>query len=188
MAELFYIIGASGVGKDSLIKYLRRHLQPGAQVVIAHRYITRPYDASGENHIELSETEFANRMYWGCFALEWYSHKTWHGVGIKNDQWLSDGLSVVVNGSRAYLDEATHLYPDLIPVLITSDYAQLRQRLISRGRESVEQIEHRLETARVLDRQLQHPRLQRIANSGPIELAGEQLMKLVQREESRTCA
>jgi ribose 1,5-bisphosphokinase len=188
MAELFYIIGASGVGKDSLLDYLRQHLQPGAPVAIAHRYITRAFDASGENHIELSEEEFANRMYWGCFALEWYSHKTWYGVGVEIDQWLSSGLSVVVNGSRAYLDEATHLYPDLIPVLITADYDQLRQRLLSRGRESVEQIEQRLEKARMLDQQLQHPHLQRISNSGSIEQAGEQLLKLVQREESRTCA
>ncbi|MBV2120932.1 MAG: phosphonate metabolism protein/1,5-bisphosphokinase (PRPP-forming) PhnN [Candidatus Thiodiazotropha sp. (ex Ctena orbiculata)] len=188
MAELFYIIGASGVGKDSLINYLRQHLQPGAPVAIAHRYITRPFDANGENHIELSETEFANRMYWGCFALEWYSHRTWYGIGIEIDQWLSSGLSVVVNGSRAYLAEATHLYPDLIPVLITSDYDQLRQRLINRGRESAEQIEQRLETARLLDQQLRHPQLQRISNNGSIELAGEQLLKLVQKKESRTCA
>jgi ribose 1,5-bisphosphokinase len=188
MAELFYVMGASGVGKDSLLDYARARLQPGAPVLFAHRYITRSQDAGGENHVALSKEEFIIRMQRSCFALQWYSHQTWYGIGIEIDQWMSKGFSVVVNGSRAYLEEVARLYPGLTPVLITADYELLRRRLQERGRESCEQIERRLEAAQCLDQLTAHPRLCRIVNNGTLAQAGEQLLRLIQRRDSQVCA
>jgi ribose 1,5-bisphosphokinase len=188
MAELFYLIGASGVGKDSLLKYVRENLSQDAPVMIAHRYITRPQDAGSENHIALNEGEFAARMQRGCFSMCWYSHQTWYGVGSEVDQWLSMGLNVVVNGSRAYLEEALQIYPDLIPVLVTAELDILKRRLESRGREGAQQIEQRLQLARQLDREMQHPQLQRIANNGDLSEAGEALLRLIQDRVAQVCA
>lgn len=57
--RIFYVIGASGAGKDSLIAYARRVLNGDEGVLFAHRYITRLLDGNSENFIALSTAEFA---------------------------------------------------------------------------------------------------------------------------------
>lgn len=188
MAELFYVIGASGVGKDSLIDYARQHVAEFAPVVFTHRYITRPADAGGENHVALSEREFNCRRRMGCFAMSWYSHGTCYGIGIEINQWLAKGLSVVVNGSREYIDVAAKSYPELRPVLITADPEQLMHRLRARGREDETEISERLAMAQLLDEQTVHPRLERLSNNGSPVTAGERLLSLIQRSQDQQCA
>jgi ribose 1,5-bisphosphokinase len=188
MAELFYVIGASGVGKDSLLGYARNQLPADAPVVFVHRYITRPQEAGGENHVALSEQEFRVRMSRGCFAMQWYSHQTWYGIGIEINQWLAKGLNVVLNGSRGHLDEAAQKYPELIPVLISVSPDTLRKRLLMRARETPEQIEERLATAVRLDVRTSHPRLVRIENEGELGAAGSRLLSLIQGAKPQACA
>lgn len=184
MANLIYVIGASGAGKDSLLRYARAHLPYSALVVFAHRYITRDAYAGGENHVALTESEFEHRQRMGCFAMHWHSHDTCYGVGIEINQWLAKGLNVVVNGSRNYLSQAAMRYDELVPVLIQSDKAILRERLLQRGRESAEAVEQRLMLADAYDREIEHPRLCRIDNNGSLEEAGAQLLSVVQDDLS----
>ncbi len=188
MGELFYVIGASGVGKDSLLDYVRSHIDANVAVVFAHRYITRPADAGGENHVALTTEEFDCRRRMGCFTMVWHSHDTWYGIGIEINQWLAKGLTVVVNGSRAYLDEAAQRYQqELRPVLITAATETLRRRLYKRGRETVEQIDGRLAIAEVQDTQTRHPALIRIVNDARLEEAGDELLRLIQGERPQPC-
>lgn len=179
MANLFYVIGASGVGKDSVLRYARNNTPKTFPTVFAHRYITRPANAGGENHIALTHKEFIDREKMGCFAMHWNSHNTCYGVGIEINQWLAKGISVVVNGSRGYLNRAASKYDELIPVLITADKIHLKQRLIERGRETMEEIEQRLLLGELLDKQTIHPNLVRIENNSEIEDAGSQFLDLI---------
>ncbi|GAB4289940.1 MAG: phosphonate metabolism protein/1,5-bisphosphokinase (PRPP-forming) PhnN [Methylophaga sp.] len=183
MAELFYVIGASGVGKDSLLNYAREHLSMDDKVVFAHRYITRAADAGNENHVALSEPEFQRRLQQGCFAMNWDSHGYRYGIGVEIEQWLALGLNVVINGSRAYLQQASRDYPELIPVLVRVGQTLLRERLQQRGRESAEEIERRLQRAQALDK-LQHPRMLVINNEGDLGDAGKALVQLISRKVS----
>ncbi|MBE0438472.1 MAG: phosphonate metabolism protein/1,5-bisphosphokinase (PRPP-forming) PhnN [Gammaproteobacteria bacterium] len=178
MADLFYVIGASGVGKDSLLDYVRQHLPLEAPVMFAHRYITRAADAGYENHIAVSEEEFQRQLDQGCLAMHWDSHGYRYGIGIEINQWLAKGINVVMNGSRGYLAKATWDYPELIPVLIRVEESTLRQRLEQRGRESAAEIEKRLERASDFDK-LEHPRMIVINNEGDLNQAGQQLTNLV---------
>jgi ribose 1,5-bisphosphokinase len=187
MAELYYLMGASGAGKDSLLNYVRQRLPGNANTVLAHRYITRPAEAGGENHLALSEEEFARRQRLNCFALHWRSHGNHYGIGIEINQWLAMGLSVVVNGSRAYLDQALLRYPQLVPVLITVTEQRLRARLQARGRESGLQLEQRLQRAALLDQKMRPPGAVRIANDGPLEQAGDKLLSLLGGVSSQQC-
>lgn len=57
--KLIWLVGPSGSGKDSLLAALRQREHP--QLLVAHRYITRPFNAGSENHIALSEHEFFTR-------------------------------------------------------------------------------------------------------------------------------
>ena len=188
MANLYYVIGASGSGKDSLMNYARMHLPENAKAVFTHRFITRPADAGGENHVSLTEKEFNLRDKAGCFAMSWYSHNTYYGISIEINQWLQFGLDVVVNGSRAYLDEAAKKYPQLQPVLIIVNSDILRKRLESRGRETPEQIESRLEQAYFLEQTVSHPGLIAIENNSIVANAGKQIIQLICHQKNTQCA
>lgn len=187
MAELYYVIGPSGVGKDSLLNYARQHIGSSTAVIFAHRYITRPADAGGENHISLTEEEFNCRSEMGCFAMKWYSHNNSYGIGIEINQWLEMGLNVVVNGSRAYLNDALKDYPELIPVMVSAGPETLRKRLQSRGRENMEEIEKRVMQAIALEGDIDHPGLVRIDNEGSLADAGNCFIALIRGETQWAC-
>lgn len=176
--RLFYVMGPSGAGKDSLLSHARDQVvaQP---IIFAHRYITRPATSGGENHVALSNEEFSVRLAHGCFSMAWESHGLRYGIGIEVQAWLMRGLSVVVNGSREYLPRAADHFPDIIPVAITVDPSILRQRLEARGRESTADIEERLSRAAAF--QLEHPALVTIDNSGPLSQGGDALVALLNR-------
>jgi len=187
MAKLFYIIGASGVGKDSLLDYARENLSENANAVFVHRYITRSADAGNENHVALSDSEFQSRVEQGCFAMDWNSHGYRYGIGIEVNQWLAKGLNVVMNGSRGYLEKALNSYPELQPVLIRVPQSILKQRLESRGRETSVEIEKRLERAKELDN-IDASRLVVINNDGDLAQAGKELIRLILLGSDRRCA
>lgn len=184
-ATLIYVVGASGSGKDSLLGYARQRLAQNPLVCFAHRYITRPAAAGGENHVALSPEEFDARARAGLFALHWRSHGLCYGIGIEIDQWLARGVTVVVNGSRGHLRPARRRYPALLAVLVEASETVLRERLHARGRETVEEIERRLQRNRLLALGAAVDVVLR--NEGALETAGEALVGLI-RSHSRAVA
>lgn len=188
MAKLFYVIGASGAGKDSLLQYARENMPGNAAVIFAHRYITRAANACGENHIALTVSEFKQRKLQDCFAMSWYSHDTYYGIGLEINIWLSQGLDVVVNGSRAYLAEASETFSNLVPIFIGVDPKVLYQRLLTRGRENQEQIEKRLKQAIELEKEVQHPELLKIENNALLPEAGRQFLNIILYQLNEKCA
>ncbi len=144
--KLIWLVGASGSGKDSLLAALRQ--RENTQLLVAHRYITRPFNAGSENHIALSKQEFFNRAERQLFALSWHANNNYYGIGIEIDLWLHAGFDVVANGSRAHLPQARARYADaLLPICLQVTPEVLRQRLEQRGRESDTEIALRLERA-----------------------------------------
>ncbi|MEW5904394.1 MAG: phosphonate metabolism protein/1,5-bisphosphokinase (PRPP-forming) PhnN [Pseudomonadota bacterium] len=184
---LLYVIGASGSGKDSLMRHARQGLMHENRVVFAHRYITRPQDAGGENHVALSEEEFAGRVQRKLFSLHWHSHGLRYGIGCELNHWLAKGMTVVVNGSRAHLAEAARHYPELVPVLIEVSPDVLRARLQQRGREDAAQIEARLARSQSFDA-LQHPGMLRFDNDAPLHETGPAFIALIRTQmEAASC-
>lgn len=177
MARLIYLMGASGAGKDCLLSALRAAMP--ANMMVAHRYITRAAHAGAENHIALSEQEFLLRAKQGLFALYWQAHQHHYGVGIEIDIWLQHGLDVVVNGSRAYLPQVEQRYHhQLLPLCLTVSPAILAQRLQQRGRENSEQISERLLRAQHYQQQLSINCL-RLCNDGELQHTLEQFQQLL---------
>jgi ribose 1,5-bisphosphokinase len=180
-ASLFYVVGASGSGKDSLMAYARAQLAHDSDVVFAHRYITRAAHAGGENHIALTPDEFDSRRKAGLLAMHWSSHGYAYGIGIEINQWLAKGVNVVVNGSREYLPNAAERYPELKPVWIEVCADVLRARLQARGRENATEIEARL------NRLANAPATNRpgtlIRNDDALAVAGDALVQLVRRHQ-----
>jgi ribose 1,5-bisphosphokinase len=179
--RLFYIIGPSGAGKDSLISYARNRMNGESFVVFAHRYITRPPLPDGENHVALSEKEFMERLTNGFFAMHWQSHGYHYGIGIEVNIWLSERCHVVVNGSRAYLPEVLDRYPQSKVLLIDVSEAELKRRLQKRGRENAAKIQSRLSrnrqfSAKIIDNL---PNITVIQNDGSLESAGKLLVQQI---------
>lgn len=144
VGRLIYLIGPSGSGKDSLLDAARETLaQRGCRIV--RRVITRSAEAVGEAAQAVSVEQFEAMREQGDFALSWQANGLHYGIPVQIDQWLEQGHDVLINGSRAYLPHAQSRYPDLLAVLLTVDQDVLRQRLLARGRESVAEIEARLE-------------------------------------------
>lgn len=177
VGTLFYVVGASGAGKDSLLGHARERLAGAAPVLFAHRYITRPLDAGGEHHVALTPAEFATRKALGLFALDWESHGLSYGIGVEIDCWLRAGATVIMNGSRAHLAEASLRYPNLQVILVAVDPAILRGRLLARARETASEIESRV--ARAAAFTVEHANLHVLRNEGPLAVAGEELVALL---------
>ena len=176
--KLFYIMGASGAGKDSVLNNCRPTLAETANCCIAHRYITRAADAGAERHLPLSDAEFEFRKQSNLFKMHWAANGYQYGIGIEVDQWLAAGINVLMNGSRAYLATAQSIHPSLIAIYIDVESTCLRQRLLARGRESKAEIEQRLirhtELANSLPANVKH-----IDTSGELSVACQQLMALL---------
>ena len=160
---LIYVMGPSGAGKDTLLRYARARLA-GESVVFAHRYITRE-DSGGENHVALTEPEFEARSQRGLFALQWRSHALRYGVGVEIDQWMALGCTVVVNGSRAYAAQAFERYARTTLVHIEAAQHVLAARLARRAPFEVPP----------------GAAFSRIDNSGHLEEAGEAFVEVVRR-------
>ena len=174
MPQLFYIVGASGVGKDSLMEYARLRINGSLPILFAHRYITRPPKEGNENHVYITPEEFRLRRDKDLFALHWISHGLYYGIGKEIDTWMANGFNVVVNGSRQYLPVAIEYYPALVTIVIEADPDIIRRRLVSRGRETTQDIENRLQ--RQPDRWNGASGRINIYNNGPLEEGGNALV------------
>lgn len=169
-SQLFYVVGASGAGKDTLCDRAREALSGRVPLHFAHRYITRDARAGGENHVALSHGEFCDRRRHGLFAMDWEGHGNRYGIGIEVDFWLRSGVSVVVNASRGYLDEAILRYPEMVVVQVEVSQEVQRERLLARGRETPMEIDERLRRTEALP-PICHPTLCRLSNDGAIDVA-----------------
>ncbi len=153
--KLIYLMGASGSGKDTLLHAARALIPQEAphlrRLVIVQRHITRPLPANSqdEQHLPCTEQEFLARLAQGEYVMHWQSHGLYYGITQEVEAGLVRGAVVLVNGSREYLPEAQSRYPSLIPVLIRVDPEALKARLEARGRESAEEIEKRVQRARM---------------------------------------
>ena len=177
MSRLYYVIGASGVGKDSIMNYAKRKLNSSHPIIFAHRYITRLPDDSSENHIYLTPREFKQREKNDLFSLYWESHGNFYAIGKEINYWMYQGFTVVINGSREYLPEALKKYKQLRPILIETSSEILLKRLESRGREDLAEIEKRMSRNNTIN--LPDSNVIRIVNDGPLEKAGLEFISII---------
>lgn len=178
--RLIYLMGPSGSGKDSLIQAARESLLTlGCDVV--RRVITRSAESVGEDAVEVSPAEFELRREEGSFSLSWHANGLAYGIPAEIDQWLRSGRHVLVNGSRGYLPVALEHYPELVPVLLTVSDEVLRERLLRRGRESLEEIEARIRRNGlfVAEDSVGGAHIHRLDNSGDLAVAVGKLLDLV---------
>ena len=178
-APIVYVMGPSGAGKDSVLRYARERLDGQHPIVFAHRYITRPPTPGDENHIALSMSEFAARKARNLFAMHWQAHGLDYGIGIEIERWREAGCLVVISGSREHFERQLAAAAGVVPVVITSDPAILARRLAGRARDDAQAVTKRLQ--RGAGHRIDHPALVTIDNAGTIAQAGERLVEVLTR-------
>lgn len=139
--RVFAVVGPSGAGKDTLIDAARL-ARP--DLVVVRRVITRPQGAGGEDFDGVTEAEFDLRQSRGDFALHWKAHGLRYGIPRATLDLRHAGQDVLFNGSRAALDRALAVLPDLTVIRVVVPSAVLMDRLLARGRESRAEIEARV--------------------------------------------
>ena len=170
------VVGASGVGKDSLIGFARDRLLASGRVVFVRRVVTRSADSGSEDHDSMDEAAFAEAETAGQFALSWSAHGLRYGLPIALEAELEAGRVVVANLSRAVIPDLMERYPSALVVSVTADRDVIARRLAGRGRETSESIQRRLD--RNVSERLPASTVL-IDNSGALDVAGLQFTQLL---------
>lgn len=180
--RLLYVVGPSGVGKDSLLSWLADHLDGGmpAPVHIARRTITRSADGGNEAHEPLSPEVFSALHAKGTFAMVWAANGLQYGIRHAELARLADGAFVIVNGSRAYVPELRRYWPGVCVLHIEAPASVVRERLRTRGRETADAVEARVARSQQV-RAAAMPGDLLISNAGSIEDSGRTLLALLQQ-------
>jgi phosphonate metabolism protein PhnN/1,5-bisphosphokinase (PRPP-forming) len=166
--HLVLVVGPSGAGKDSLLDGARRALADLPLFVFPRRIITRQSDPASEDHLTLSEQDFAAQKAAGGFFLDWEAHGLHYALPGAIAEALAAGRTVIANVSRQVIDEARQRHPVTTVVFVTAPLEVLEQRLLARGREDRATVRGRL--ARSIAAPA-GPQVVTIVNDGPLEAA-----------------
>ena len=175
--RLVLVVGPSGVGKDSVLRYAMARFAGDARFVFPRRCVTREVNAAAEDHDSLDERTFDEFAAEGAFALMWEAHG--HKYGVRNDinAELQRGCIVAVNVSRTIIADVAGRYQNAVVIEITADPAVREARLAARGREAADDIQQRTRREVVTPA---HPLpLHVIRNDGNISDAGNEFCNLL---------
>lgn len=139
----FAVVGPSGAGKDSLIDGARDVLAAD-QYTFAKRVVTRPAGQVGEDYESCTKKEFAARAKSGQFVLTWQAHGFHYGLKKTLLAAQSAGQHIIANCSRQLLATLQRTVDNLVVLSIWASPETLAKRLHQRGRETEEEIKHRL--------------------------------------------
>ncbi len=169
--RLVYVVGPSGAGKDSLLRWLVQHPPAGQRLHLVRRTVTRTGPGLDDEET-LDPDAFDDLLSSGAFAMHWQANGLSYGVRHAQLAPLATGSWVLLSGSRAHLSQAQAQFPGLRDVHVLASEAVLKARLLARGRESAEAVQARLTRAQA------HPppaQALSILNDHSLEAAGRQL-------------
>lgn len=177
--RLVLVVGPSGAGKDSVMMGAREFLKGDGRVIFPRRFVTRLSNPDAEDHVSMTEMEFALALADGAFALWWRAHGNSYGIGSFIESHLASGATVVVNCSRGSITDACERFASVTVAEITAPEDVLVARIVARGRETPEQARERVQR-KVPD----YPPgvyVQRIVNDGALSDAVAQFCALLRR-------
>ena len=176
--RLFFFVGPSGAGKDTLLQWVQTRIPERAGLVFAQRTITRPQQP-GDLHEAVDHNTFWRLAAAGQFAMTWEVNGVCYGVRRSIEAALKAGRDVVINGSREYVPQLQRRFPQAQVIWLDADEALLRDRITARGRESGPALLRRISRAAEFVPPEDSSQVIRIDNSGQLEVAGHQILNLL---------
>jgi ribose 1,5-bisphosphokinase len=141
--KIVLIVGASGVGKDTLLNKAKKEYSN--QFNFVRRYITRAADLNEDNYY-LDDYAFEILKHNSFFISSWKAHLNYYAIA-KNS--IQDGINII-SISRSKISDFEKIYENVYTINISIAKEELEKRLILRARETREEIEQRLK--RVYDK------------------------------------
>ena len=181
IGKLFFIVGNSGSGKDSLIWEVQKNLPKDLKPVkVPQRVITRPPSPDTEDFESATEKEFLELKKEDAFAFDWHIYDLYYGVRINILDWIKNGHPVLINVSRNILKEVRQKIPEMKIIFVKVPFEITAARIKARGRENEEKMKGRLERAK-LNQDLPIADFV-VDNSGDLEEAGKVLLNYILSE------
>jgi ribose 1,5-bisphosphokinase len=174
--RLVLVVGPSGAGKDSVIRYAKEKLAGNPRFVFPRRIITRTADPAHEDHDTVDAQCFDTLVQKDAFALWWTAHGLKYGVSKSVETELKHRKTAVLNVSRSIVADAAERYANTLIAEIWATPAILAERLAARARKG-EDIAQRVERAtKTLPPAI---KAYRIVNEASLENAGEEFCGLL---------
>ncbi|UTJ05091.1 hypothetical protein [Arcobacter roscoffensis] len=169
--KIVLIVGPSGVGKDTLLKSARKELK--GEVNFVRRYITRKPDKNEKNYF-LDDFAFEILKHNSFFASTWNAHGNYYGIAKNSIKNKVNVISI----SRSKISDFEKLYDKVYTINITVPKEELRNRLLLRKRESIEEIEKRLNRSY---EKIEAKKLIEFDNSKDIEESSKEFINLIKK-------
>lgn len=148
--NIFVISAPSGTGKTTIVKKL---LDKVAGLKLAVSYTTRkprPQEKDGVDYVFVKEDEFQNMVKKSEF-VEWAEvHGQYYGTPKKDvDNALKENYDALLDIDTQGASKVKQKYPDSILIfLLPPSFEELERRLTSRGTNTKEDLEKRINNAR----------------------------------------
>lgn len=143
---LIVISGPSGIGKDSVLKEMKRRNLPLHFVVTATSREPRPEEVHGKDYFFFSREEFEERIRKGEFIEHAKVYNDLKGIPRwQIEDALKSGKDVVLRVDVQGAETIRNLYPEaLLIFLIPRSYDEWHERLVNRNTESPEDLQTRI--------------------------------------------
>ncbi len=152
--KLFLVDGCSCSGKTSLTQQLS--LEQNNSIKFIRRYCTRPKRINDNSESEYVFVD-ANHFYQMASNGEFIEFRDFD-FGMSYGLSWKDVMSPIVNGHNAFgiinfgsILHIKKIFPEAITILINAPLETIKKRLNQRGYNATEQIEERLENAKLVD-------------------------------------
>jgi len=144
---LVVISGPSGIGKDSVLKEMKRRKLPLHFVVTATSREPRPEEVHGKDYFFFSREEFEERIRKGEFIEHARVYNDLKGIPRwQIEDALKSGKDVLLRLDVQGAETIRKLYPEaLLIFLIPRSYDEWHERLVKRNTESPQDLQTRIE-------------------------------------------
>ena len=185
---LFIVSAPSGAGKNTLVEtFLKNHPYIYKESCTLERVITyttkkpRPQDVDGKDYHFVSESDFKEKIKKGFFLEYSTAYGSYYGTPASLIEMLNSGKSFFIIIDKTGAFQLFDQYKNHVSIWITpSSIEELEVRLVKRAGDSRENIEKRLDLARLeMASEKDNPRYQHYIENSSIQGGVESLKEIV---------
>ncbi|MBU0961738.1 MAG: phosphonate metabolism protein/1,5-bisphosphokinase (PRPP-forming) PhnN [Proteobacteria bacterium] len=146
--KIVLVVGASGTGKDSLLRSARSYYKHDSRFCFARRFVTRPPDENEDNYY-IDRAGFLILKNHGYFLAEWEAYGNLYGIPWSACE-AAQGSTLFCSVSRTAIRGVEKQFDSVTTLQITARAEMLQERLEKRARENAASIEKRIARAKEL--------------------------------------